>query len=121
MEIQLESAEPHAILSYSDKSIHVAQHILSASCVISKNTIHTDWPIHTLDALTSEHVDTLLKDKPTVILIGHAGKSPPIPWLTAALSQKKIGIEYMSIGAACRTFNVLLSEHRSVVLGIILA
>ena len=35
------------------------------------------------------------------------------------LSQQRIGIECMSIGAACRTYNILLSEHRAVVAGFI--
>ena len=35
------------------------------------------------------------------------------------LSKQRIGIECMSIGAASRTFNVLLGEGRRVVAGII--
>ncbi|HAU0934786.1 TPA: hypothetical protein JBH70_12550, partial [Legionella pneumophila] len=54
------------------------------------------------------------------IIIGHlqTGKTLPVT-LISQLSQKRIGIECMSIGAACRTYNVLLSEHRAVVAGFI--
>ena len=46
----------------------------------------------------------------------------PLPMaLIEYLANQRIGIEIMSIGAASRTFNVLLSEQRAVVLGIVLA
>jgi uncharacterized protein len=121
MEIQLESAEPHTICSYSDQSIVVAQNTLYQSCIISKQSIQTGWPIHSIDELNADHLAALLQDKPDVIIVGHAGQPQALPQIACELSQKKIGIECMSIGAACRTFNVLLSEHRAAVLGIILA
>lgn len=119
MEIQLESAEPHTIRSYSDHSICIAGITLDQSCIISQQHIQTTWPIHHIEELTTALLDALLQDKPDVILIGHAGKPTLLPHIASVLSQQKIGIECMPIGAACRTFNVLLSEHRAVVLGMI--
>ena len=121
MEIQLESAEPHTIRSYSDHSIRIAELTLDQSCIISPAHIETTWPIHRIEELNMTHLPALLKDKPDVILIGHAGKPTLLPEIASVLSQQKIGIECMPIGAACRTFNVLLSEHRAVVLAVILA
>jgi len=37
------------------------------------------------------------------------------------LCEQHIGVECMAIDAACRTFNILLSEHRRVVAGFIFA
>lgn len=119
MEIQLESAEPHTIRSYSDHSIWVDQTLIETSCIISPHQIQSSWPIHCLDDLGPEHLPALLQDQPDVIIIGHNGHPKIIPVIASILSQQKIGIECMSIGAACRTFNVLLSEHRAVVLGVI--
>ncbi len=121
MEIQLESTEPHTIQSYSDQSILVADSTLYHSCIISRESIQTTWPIHTIEELTVDHLAALLQDKPDVIILGHTGKPTLLRHIASELSKQKIGIECMPIGAACRTFNVLLSEHRAVVLGIILA
>ncbi len=120
MEIQLESIEPHTIRSYSDQIILVAQTTLEQSCILSKESIETNWPIRRIDELNENHLAALLRHKPDVILIGHTGGPKALPLFASELSQQKIGIECMSIGAACRTFNVLLSEQRAVVLGIIL-
>jgi uncharacterized protein len=121
MEIQLESTEPHTIRSYSDQSIVVRQTTLNHSCIISKHSIENSWPIHHIEEFNLEHLPSLLEHRPEVIIVGHAGKPTILHVIAAQLSQQKIGLECMSIGAACRTFNVLLSEHRAVVLGIIFA
>ena len=38
----------------------------------------------------------------------------PHPRLTAALAQAGIGLEVMDTAAACRTYNILMSEGRRV-------
>ncbi|MGV3740666.1 MAG: Mth938-like domain-containing protein [Gammaproteobacteria bacterium] len=119
MEIQLETVEPHTILSYNEHSILVGQTTLSQSCVLSKQAIVTDWPIHHIDELNWDHMKVLLEYKPEVIIIGHAAGPRALLSFASELSSQKIGIECMNIAAACRTYNVLLSEQRNVVLGII--
>ncbi len=121
MEIQLESTEPHTIRSYSDQSILVGQTTLYQSCIINKQAIQTDWSIRHIDELNADHIAALLQYQPEVILLGHAGPATFLPSFASDLSRQRIGLECMSIGAACRTFNVLLAEYRVVVLGIILA
>lgn len=44
----------------------------------------------------------------------------PHPRLTAALTNAGIGVEVMDTGAACRTYNVLLSEDRRVLAAVLL-
>ncbi len=38
------------------------------------------------------------------------------PKLLLALSSNNIGVEYMPLGAACRTYNLLVTEGRSILL-----
>lgn len=50
-----------------------------------------------------------------VLLIGTGESIAPIPpEIRQALRSSGIGVEIMDTGAACRTFNVLLSEERAV-------
>jgi uncharacterized protein len=50
-----------------------------------------------------------------ILLIGTGDKIDFLPIeVEAALRDKNISFEYMDTGAACRTYNVLLSEERSV-------
>ena len=53
-----------------------------------------------------------------VIGCGAMGKAPP-PDLRAKLKAWDISLEWMNTGAACRTFNVLLTEEREAVAALI--
>jgi hypothetical protein len=58
----------------------------------------------------------LLKYKPEMVLLGTgASLRFPHPSLTRALTDAGVGLEVMDTPAACRTFNILAAEGRSVV------
>ncbi|PJD93431.1 MAG: hypothetical protein CK424_02585 [Legionella sp.] len=120
MEIQLESQEQHAVRSYGPHSITIGSETIQNSCVICKEFIHKEWPIQSITALTTDDLAPLIQSKPEVIILGHDSNHWPSPAIASYLSTQKIGLECMSIGAACRTFNILLGEKRAVALGIIL-
>jgi uncharacterized protein len=122
MHIQLEKASQQAIQSYSDVEIKVNSILYQKSVIIGQEQIITDWPVRLITELDDALLRPILKLNPEIILIGHAkqGLLPPIAVLQQ-LSQLRIGVEIMSIGAASRTFNVLLSEDRAVVAGFIIA
>lgn len=121
MQINQEQKEPHAIQSYSDEGIQVKNHLYNNSLIISREQIITNWPIQTIKDLCEKKLQPLLDLKPEVIIIGFSDTCPPPPIeIYQTLSPLQIGLECMSIGAACRTFNILLSEYRAVVAGFIL-
>jgi uncharacterized protein len=85
-----------------------------------RETIHTDWAPRVLTDITLSDFEYLLSYNPEVIIIGHTKPSLQADKaLVAALSKERIGMECMPIGAACRTTNVLLSEDRRVICGIL--
>lgn len=119
MQINREARDKHTIQSYSDSQITIYSANYNDSLIIGRDTIITPWAIHTVDALTDEHLQPIIALQPEVVIIGHSGKAHVPMNCIQALARLRIGIECMSIGAACRTFNVLLSEQRAVVLGVI--
>lgn len=123
MQINLEAADPNAIQSYNDSQVRIDGVNYQHNLIVSKDGIVTDWPIESIKELHSKPLDALITSfasKPKIILIGQPtlGALPPVSTL-ALLANQGIGLECMSIGAACRTYNVLLSESREVILGII--
>lgn len=120
MHIQLEANENNTICSYTTSSISIGSSVYHNSVIISRNTIISPWPIHSIQQLDKETIGPLLQFEPEIIIIG---QQPPYTMLPIGimeyLSKQRIGIECMAIGAASRTFNVLLSEGRRVVAGII--
>ena len=76
----------------------------------------TAWPPEALAALTSGHFEQVLALKPELVIFGSGARLQFVsPALYRALIEARIGIETMDTGAACRTYNVLASEGRSVV------
>ena len=120
MHINLEKHAPHSVQSYSDTQVTVNHIDYQRSLIINKNTLIPDWNINKNDLLDTTHLQPLLDLKPELILIGHNVPRLTLPpALLEHLFKHRIGIECMPLGAACRTFNVLLNEERAVVFGII--
>jgi len=80
------------------------------------------WPVSRADDIDIRALDPCVAAGAdvTVLLIGTGRRLVPVPpALRAALREHGIGVEAMDTGAACRTFNVLLSEERAVAAALI--
>jgi uncharacterized protein len=119
MQVNLESKDKYSIEAYSDSAIRVDAITYQTNVIVGQQGV-TDWPIASITTLNKEALIPFLAYQPEIILIGHAGRNffPAIPAIKST-TNRPIAIEVMSIGAACRTFNILLNEQRAVVLGII--
>lgn len=73
------------------------------------------WRATAFDALAAADFQPFLAMELEIVLIGTGMKQRfPHPRLTAALLDKRIGVEAMDLKAACRTYNILMAEHRRV-------
>ena len=87
-----------------------------SSVVVPWKGLVTAWPADSFEALTEAHFEALAALKPELIIFGSGARIRFVkPALTKALIQARIGLETMDTPAACRTYNVLLAESRSVV------
>lgn len=119
MHIQLEAHDKHAIRSYTEQEITVGEIVYRQSIIVGRDVI-SEWPVRSVQELNEKNLERILILEPEVIIVGYQQSGLFIPAsILQYLSQQRIGIECMSIGAACRTFNVLLSEQRKVVAAII--
>jgi uncharacterized protein len=74
------------------------------------------WGASVADDLTPDHFARLVALKPEVVIFGSGARLRfPAPALLRALIDARIGVETMDTAAACRTYNVLVSERRSAV------
>jgi uncharacterized protein len=91
------------------------------SLILTPDSIIEDWPASTWEALAAEHFAPLVGLRPNVVLLGSGAKIRfPHPSLTRALIEAHIGVEVMDTQAACRTYNILVGEGRSVAAAVIL-
>ena len=73
------------------------------------------WAPASFEDLVAAHFDAVLAAEPEVVLLGTGARQRfAHPRLTAALIARRIGVESMDTGAACRTYNILMTEGRKV-------
>lgn len=78
------------------------------------------WNAISVADLTAAHFERIAEIRPEVVIFGSGARlrfAPPA--LMRSLFEARIGVETMDTAAACRTYNVLVSEGR-VVLGAML-
>lgn len=89
---------------------------LNHSCLISAGQLIEEWPPQEMSALTAEHLQAVADMAPELLLVGSGSRLQfPSGEQLAALVKLGIGYEVMDTAAACRTYNVLISEGRKVV------
>lgn len=113
--------EGYFITAYSDDSVSINGKPFQQSFIITPTTLEENWAITSIDQLMQSHIDQILALSPELILIGTGEKLVfPAVELYSSIIQHGIGVDFMDTGAACRTYNILMSEDRDVVAGIIL-
>jgi uncharacterized protein len=74
------------------------------------------WEAASLQTLTPLHFERLLVLRPELVIFGSGARLSFIaPALYRGLIEARVGLETMDSAAACRTYNVLAAEGRSVV------
>ncbi|MCC5866617.1 MAG: Mth938-like domain-containing protein [Wenzhouxiangella sp.] len=100
--------------------INQARH--QRSLILGARLLIPDWPVTRLDELDNAAVQPLIHHQPELVLIGIGERQQfPAPAIQRAFLENGIGLECMTLAAAGRTFNVLMSENRRVVAGFILS
>jgi uncharacterized protein len=80
------------------------------------------WHATSLESLTAEHFARIAALGPELVIFGSGARLRfPAPALLRPLIEAGVGVETMDTAAACRTYNVLLAEGRSVVAGLLFA
>jgi uncharacterized protein len=74
------------------------------------------WNVDGFDQLAAAHFEGIAALEPELVLFGSGTRIRFLrPALLRPLIERGIGVETMDTAAACRTYNVLLAEDRSVV------
>jgi uncharacterized protein len=111
----------YIVRSYSPGELRIGAEVLRRSCVVRADRIVRDWRPQTLDELTLEDLDVVLELEPEIVVLGVGERQRfPAVQITGALLARGVGCEVMTTDAACRTYNVLVSEDRRVVAALLL-
>lgn len=88
--------------------------------VVYPRELDTDWPVNNIDQLDGRALRVIASRKPEVLIIGTGSRQHfPHPRVLIPLMDAGIGYEVMDSHAACRTYNILLSEGRNAALALL--
>lgn len=106
------------IHSYGGGGFKIARTVYEGhQFVFERHTVA--WNIKTIDEITIEHILHMLGTaKPDLLLLGLGMAHERLPDLARDLKEHQISLEIMSTASACRTWNVLLTEGRTVAVGL---
>lgn len=110
------SSNVNVIRGYGRGELRINDQVYRHSLMVSPTTIQPEPVLSDVGSLNSEHATYILSLKPEVVLLGTGQRQVfPDTAFGARFLQAGVGFEVMDTGAACRTFNVLVSEQRQVV------
>ncbi|HET6591577.1 MAG TPA: MTH938/NDUFAF3 family protein [Xanthomonadales bacterium] len=117
MDLTLDRPGEHLFIrSVSADGILVADRLYPGPLVLSARDLVSDWSAQRLEDLGEPTLEPIFRLEPEVVLIGTGPVQRfPAPELLMCFYRRGVGVEFMSTPAACRTFNVLVSENRNVV------
>ncbi|HEY3327992.1 MAG TPA: Mth938-like domain-containing protein [Novimethylophilus sp.] len=109
------------ITGYGPGWVQINETRHSASLILMPGRILPSWPVADFEALAAEHFTAAIALAPEILLLGTGAKLrfPPAACLKL-LIEANVGYEIMDTAAACRTYNILMSEGRNVAAALII-
>jgi uncharacterized protein len=122
MKLNLTTAENnYLITAYSESYIEVNKQRHAGSLILMPQELILDWDVKSFSDLIEKHLSEIAEFNTEVVLLGTGEKHQFLhPKIYQSLTVKGIPIECMTTAAACRTYNILMSEDRNVLAALIL-
>ena len=116
MKLHLTTAEnQYLITGYGAGYCEINRQRYLASLIVMPTQLILDWQVSKFADLNAQCFEQLLALKPEVILLGTGEKHLFLqPKISASLTKNGISLECMTTAAACRTYNILMNEGRTV-------
>jgi len=122
MKLHLTTAENNNLITaYGEDYIEINKQRYTQNLIIMPQTLILDWQVTNFAELTNKHFKQIAELKPEVVLLGTGTTHLFLhPKHHQHLTDNGIALECMTTAAACRTYNILMSEGRAVAAALIL-
>lgn len=106
----------NVVRAYAAGEIRVGERIVRSNCLLAAHTLIEPWGPQSAQELAAEHLTSVFELEPQLVLLS-TGSVHIIPSASvrSTFASRGVGLEAMTLGAACRTYNVLVQEERRVV------
>jgi uncharacterized protein len=103
------------IRAYCASELRIGERTVVRSCIVTADTLITDWQPAAPDEIRVAELEPLFALTPQIVLVGSLNAGVVARHdVRAACASRGIALEMMDLGAACRTFNILVQEDRRV-------
>ncbi len=87
------------IRAYSSQEIRIGEHRLQASCIVTPDSLVSEWEPATFADLTVAHLEAILALKPELVLLGTGPtqRFPPTA-IRATLTTRSVELEVLDLG-----------------------
>jgi uncharacterized protein len=109
------SGDGYAIQRYDTGEIIIERRRYQQSLILLPDRVIADWSPASVADLETADFEQLVALGPEIVLLGTGREQHfPHPSLSQPLMKQRIGFEVMDTAAACRTYNILMTEGRRV-------
>jgi len=117
----LEEHATNSVYKVGPEGITVGTELITDSVILTPDQIFRNWPVKSVATITEQDFAPAIEAECDVIVFG-TGDRPVFPprAVVFAFARMGIGFEAMDTVAACRTFNILVSEGRRAAAALIL-
>lgn len=123
MKLHLTHASGNQLITgYGNGWVEVNETRYTHSLIVLPARLLADWGATDFDTLDVVHFERLAELNPELVLLGTGATHRFIhPAIGRPLTDAGIGLECMTTAAACRTYNILMSEGRHVAAALLLS
>jgi uncharacterized protein len=117
---QIIGEEQHMVTGYAPDHVAVNGVRYSASLILRPEALLPSWPVTDAAQLRVEDLEWIREHPPEILLLGTGSRQVfPARTVWRALRMEPWGIEIMDTAAACRTYNLIVAEGRTVAAALI--
>lgn len=122
MKLHLTTAENNNLITaYGIDYIEINKQRYTQNLIVMPDALILDWQLTSFTDLSNDHFKQIADLKPEVVLLGTGATHSFLhPKHHQHLTDNGIALECMTTAAACRTYNILMSEGRNVAAALIL-
>lgn len=115
-----QNAQYNTIARYDARHVMIGPARHEQNLIVMPQQLVPDWHHGSFESLDEAAFERLAGLGCEIIILGTGMRQRfPQPKLMKALFNARIGLEVMDLGSACRTYNILVSEHRNVAAALI--
>jgi len=103
------------VRAYGDDYFHLGNERYHDAIMLHQGAIIAPWQAHNVAELSLDDIQAVLDQPPEIFLLGTGRRITfPPEVIVSALSTAGIGFEFMDSRAAARTYNIIVSEGRTI-------